>query len=138
MKGDLTFTIIKPNVVKKHKAGTVIQLIEDGGFEILNMKMIRLSRQQAGEFYLEHKEKAFYNSLIDFMVSDRIIVLVLKKENAVENYRDFIGGATDPEKAKKGSIRQLFGDNVTENAVHGSDSDLSAEREINFFFNNVE
>ena len=68
------------------------------------------------------------------MVSDKIIVMVLKKTNAVEEYRDFIGGATDPSKAREGSIRQLFGDTVTENAVHGSDSDLSAEREINFFF----
>ncbi len=134
MKGDLTFTIIKPNVIKKHKAGTVIQLIEDGGFEILNMKMIQLSSQQASEFYIEHKDKAFFDKLINFMVSDKIIVMALKKPNAVEEYRDFIGGATDPNKAREGSIRQLFGETVTENAVHGSDSDLSAEREINFFF----
>ena len=138
MKGDLTFTIIKPNVVKKHKAGTVIQLIEDGGFEIVNMKMVQLSSQQAGEFYKEHEGKVFFDSLIDFMISDKIIVLVLKKVNAVESYRNFIGGATDPSQAKEGSIRQLFGDSVTKNAVHGSDSDLSAKREINFFFKNVE
>lgn len=134
MEGDLTFTIIKPNVLKKHKAGTVIQLIEDGGFEMMNMKLIQLSEKQAGEFYVEHVGKPFFNKLIDFMVSDKIIVMVLKKKNAVKNYREFIGGATDPGSAREGSIRQLFGDSVTENAVHGSDSDASAKREINFFF----
>lgn len=133
MKGDLTFTIIKPNVTKKNKVGEVIKLIEEGGFEIVAMEMIQLSAERASEFYKEHKEKVFFKPLIEFMVSGKSVVIALKKENAVDDFRQFIG-STNPKDARVGSIRRLYGESVTVNAIHGSDSIDSAEREIKFFF----
>jgi nucleoside-diphosphate kinase len=101
------------------------------------MKMIMLTIPQAEEFYEIHKEKPFFESLVEFMTSGPVIVLILKRENAVEEFRKLIGN-TDPEKAEPGTIRKLYAVSVTMNAVHGSDSDENAQREADFFFSNIE
>ncbi len=137
MNGDLTFAIIKPNAVRTGKSGPVLAMINEAGFEISAMKMIMLTIPQAEEFYEIHKEKPFFESLVEFMTSGPVIVLILKRENAVEEFRKLIGN-TDPEKAEPGTIRKLYAVSVTMNAVHGSDSDENAQREADFFFSNIE
>lgn len=128
-----TLAIIKPDAVKKRIIGKIIQRIEDEGFRIIEMKLLRLSKEQAEEFYIVHKNKPFYKSLTEFMSSGEIIVLVLEKENAISHWRDVMG-ATDPALAKPGTIRHTYGFSIERNAVHGSDSPETAEWEINFFF----
>lgn len=137
MTNRLTFAIIKPNVVNKNKIGEVLQIIESKGFVIKNMLLTKLSKQQAGEFYSIHKEKEFYTRLLDFMVSGNIVALQLEKENAVEDFRKLLG-STNPENAAEGTIRKLYGESVTINAVHGSDSNENASIESSFFFKNLE
>jgi nucleoside-diphosphate kinase len=137
MEGNVTLTMIKPRAVETSRAGNIISIILDNGFRISAMKLIHLSRQRASEFYSEHEGKPFYEALVEFMSSGPIIVAILEKENAVEEYRKLIG-PTDPSKAPPGTIRNLYGQSVRENAVHGSDSDASAQRECNFFFSYVE
>lgn len=137
MAGNKTFTMIKPRAVETCCAGKIISMILDNNFRISAMKLIHLDKKTASEFYTEHKGKEFYEPLVDFMSSGPIVVAILEKENAVEEYRKLIG-PTDPSKAPEGTIRQLFGKSVRENAVHGSDSDTSAERECNFFFSVLE
>lgn len=137
MMGDLTFAIIKPNAVRTGKSGPILAMINEAGFEISGMKMIMLSIPQAEEFYEIHKGKPFFEGLIDFMTSGPVIALILKRENAVEEFRKLIGN-TDPEKAEPGTIRKLYAVSVKMNAVHGSDSDENAQREADFFFSNVE
>jgi len=137
MAGNKTFTMIKPRAVETYCAGKIISMILDSGFRISAMKLIHLDSKTAAAFYAEHKGKAFYEPLVDFMSSGPIIVAILEKENAVEDFRKLIG-PTDPAQAPEGTIRKLYGKSVRENAVHGSDSDLSAERECNFFFSALE
>ncbi len=108
-------------------------MIEKAGFKIVAFKYTRLSRELAGKFYEIHKERPFYKDLVEFMSSGPIYAAILEKDNAVQAYRDFIG-ATDPAKAAPGTVRKLFGINVQENAVHGSDSDENAVIEGGFFF----
>ncbi len=133
MKGKITFTIIKPCAVEAGKIGTILDLLINHHFKIRAMKYTRLSKSQAEKFYSIHKEKPFFNDLVEFMSSGPIVAAILEKENAVDAFREFIG-ATDPAKAEKGTIRQLFGTSVQNNAVHGSDSDENAIIESNFFF----
>lgn len=128
-----TLAIIKPDAVKKRIIGRIIQRIEDEGFRIVEMKLLRLTKKQAEDFYLVHKNKSFYNSLTDFMSSGEIVVMVLERENAISYWREVMG-ATDPALAKPGTIRHSFGFSIERNAVHGSDSPETAEWEINFFF----
>ena len=128
-----TLAIIKPDAVRKRVIGKIIQRIEDEGFEILGMKMLQLSQDEARKFYLVHKDKPFYESLTNFMSSGQIVVLLLERENAIKHWREVMG-ATDPAQAKPGSIRREFGFSVERNAVHGSDSPQTAEEEIKFFF----
>jgi len=128
-----TLAIIKPDAVKKKIVGRIIQRIEDEGFKIVEMKLLRLTKKQAEDFYLVHKNKPFYNSLTDFMSSGEIVVMVLERENAISHWREVMG-ATDPALAKPGTIRHSFGFSIERNAVHGSDSPETAEWEINFFF----
>lgn len=128
-----TLAIIKPDAVKKRIIGRIIQRIEDEGFRIVEMKLLRLSKDQAKNFYIIHKNKSFYESLTDFMSSGEIVVLVLEKENAINQWREIMG-ATDPALAKPGTIRHTFGFSIERNAVHGSDGPDTAEWEINFFF----
>jgi len=128
-----TLAIIKPDAVKKRIVGRIIQRIEDEGFKIVEMKLLRLNKKQAEDFYVVHKNKPFYNSLTEFMSSGEIVVMVLERENAISYWREVMG-ATDPALAKPGTIRHSFGFSIERNAVHGSDSPETAEWEINFFF----
>jgi len=134
MAGRFTLSMIKPRAVAEGYTAEILNIItKQGGFRIAALKMIRLSREQAMKFYEVHKQRPFYNELVDFMSSGPIVVFVLEKENAVEAFRNFIG-ATDPSKAQQGTIRAKFGKSIQENCVHGSDSDENAKREIKFFF----
>lgn len=130
---EITFAIIKPDAVRHGYTGEIIKLIELNKFDIVGMHKIKLNRHQASRFYREHKDKLFFNSLVNYMISGPIVVMALKKENAIKYWRDLMG-ATNPEKASVGSLRAMFGSSLTENAVHGSDSQKSAQRELQFFF----
>ena len=137
MAGNRTFTMIKPSAVESGYTGKILDMFIQGGFRIISMKYTRLSLEQAGAFYEVHKERPFYNDLIGFMSSGPIVAAILEKDNAVEEFRRLIG-ATDPAKADTGTVRKLYGANVQENAVHGSDSDENAIIEGNFFFSALE
>lgn len=137
MAGNLTFTMIKPTAVKDNHIGDILKMINEAGFKIVAMKYTRLSRERAEAFYAVHKGKPFFGNLINFMCSGPIVAAILEKENAVEDYRKFIG-ATNPEKAEEGTVRKLYATNMTENAVHGSDSDENANIEADFFFSKLE
>jgi len=137
MAGSRTFTMIKPSAVASGFTGKILDIIIQNGFRIISLKYTHLSLQQAGAFYEIHKERPFYKDLIEFMSSGTIVAAILEKENAVEDFRKLIG-ATDPAKADQGTVRQLYGSNVQENAVHGSDSDENALTEGNFFFSALE
>jgi nucleoside-diphosphate kinase len=133
MRNDFTFSIIKPNAVRTGKAGPILAMINEGGFEIAAMRMVKITRDQAESFYDVHKGKPFYEGLVEFMTSGPVVVMVLKHTNAVEEFRKLIG-ATDPSKAEPGTIRKIFAVSLQMNAVHGSDSVENAHREAGFFF----
>lgn len=137
MTGKITFTIIKPRAVEKGFIGPILDKIHEGGFKISALKMIQLTQSEAERFYAVHSERPFYGELVEFMTSGPIVVAILEKENAVEDYRKLIG-ATDPSKADEGTIRKLYAESVQANAVHGSDSDENAEIESSFFFSTVD
>lgn len=137
MDNDFTFSIIKPNAVRTGKTGPILAMINEGGFEIAAMRMVRLTLPQAESFYAVHKGKPFFEGLIEFMTSGPVVVMILKHENAVNEFRKLIG-ATDPNKAEPGTIRKTFAVSVQMNAVHGSDSDENAIREAGFFFSGIE
>lgn len=128
-----TLAIIKPDAVNDNHVGEIISMINKAGFKIKALKMIKLSVDAAKAFYEIHKEKPFYGELVDYMTSGPCVPIALEKENAVEDYRKLIG-ATDPAKAAEGTVRKLYARSVQFNAVHGSDSDENAAREIAFFF----
>ena len=128
-----TLSIIKPDAVKRDLIGAILARFEQNGFKIVAIKMLRLTREQAEGFYAEHQGKAFFEQLVDYMMSAPIVVSVLEKENAVQDYRALIG-STNPENAAEGTIRKDFALNHRENSVHGSDSMESAAREIAYFF----
>jgi len=137
MSGTITFTMIKPSAFAAGYAGKILAKIEEGGYKIKALKKLTISKQQAGHFYEMHQGKPFYDELTTFMSSGPIIAAILEKENAVESFRKYIG-ATDPAKAEDGTIRKLYGKSLSENAIHGSDSDESAAREAGFFFSFLE
>ncbi len=137
MTGNLTFTMIKPTAVKNNHIGDILKMINEAGFKIVAMKYTRLSPERAAAFYAVHKGKPFYENLVSFMCSGPIVAAILEKENAVEDYRSFIG-ATNPEKAEEGTVRKRYATSMTENAVHGSDSDENAAIEADFFFSQLE
>ena len=137
MAGNITFTMIKPDAVEANNIGPILAKINQGGFRILAMKYLRLSGEQAGQFYAVHKERPFYGELVSYMSSGPIVAAVLVKDNAVADYRKLIG-ATDPTKAEEGTIRKLFAKSIAANAVHGSDSDENANIEADFFFSKLE
>lgn len=137
MAGNITLTMIKPEAVRNGNIGNILAKITEGGFEIVAMKYIKLTAEQAQQFYFVHRERPFYNDLVSFMSSGPIVAAILKKDNAVEAYRSFIG-STNPKDAAAGTIRALYGTNIQENAVHGSDSDENAAREAGFFFSELE
>lgn len=132
-----TFTMIKPDAVSNGYIGAILEKINKAGFRITALKMTRLSAEKAGEFYAVHKERPFYQELVEFMSSGHIVAVILEKENAVEDFRKLIG-ATDPAKAEEGTIRKLYAESLGRNAVHGSDSDENARIEGAFFFSQLE
>lgn len=132
-----TLAILKPDCVRKNLIGKVITHIQEAGFKILAMKMVKLTPDAAKGFYEVHKERPFFNDLIAYMTSGPCVPIVLEKENAVEEFRKLIG-ATDPAKAEEGTIRKLYADNIQENIVHGSDSNENATKEISHFFSRKE
>lgn len=133
MTGTLTFTMIKPDAVAEGHSGSILKQIEEAGFEIVALKMTRLSEAQASEFYGVHADKPFFKTLVSFMTSGKIIAAVLKKSNAVADFRKLIG-STNPANADAGTIRKLFAKSMESNAIHGSDSDENALIEAGFFF----
>jgi nucleoside-diphosphate kinase len=137
MYSDFTFAIIKPNAVRTGKTGPILAMINEGGFEIAAMRMVRLTKPQAETFYSVHKGKSFFEGLIEFMTSGPVVVMILRHESAVDEFRNLIG-ETDPKKAKQGTIRRIFGVSTQMNAVHGSDSFENAQKEANFFFSGIE
>lgn len=137
MSGIKTLTMIKPGAVKNRHIGAIIDMIEKAGFRISAIKSLKLNREDAEEFYAEHKERPFFNDLVEFMTSGPIIAAILLKEDAVADFRKLIG-STDPAEAAQGTIRKMFAISKSMNAIHGSDSDESAERECNFFFSKKE
>jgi len=129
--------MIKPDAFGAGNAGAITKMIEEAGFRIVAMKLTKLTAERAGQFYEVHKERPFYNDLCEYMSSGAIIPMILEKDNAVEDFRALIG-ATNPQEAAEGTIRKLFAESISANAIHGSDSDENAEIEGNFFFSSIE
>ena len=132
-----TFSIIKPDATKRNLTGSINKIIENNNLRIIAQKRIKLSINEAQNFYSVHKDKPFFNDLIEYMTSEPVVVQVLEGENAVIKYRDVMG-STNPENAEPGTIRKEFALNIQENSVHGSDSEENAKIEINFFFKEQE
>ncbi|HZJ95585.1 MAG TPA: nucleoside-diphosphate kinase [Thiopseudomonas sp.] len=128
-----TFSIIKPDAVAKNVVGEITSRFEKAGLRIVASKMVQLSEREAGGFYAEHKERPFFKDLVSFMTSGPVIVQVLEGENAIARNRELMG-ATNPQEAEAGTIRADFAVSIDENAVHGSDSEAAAAREIAYFF----
>ncbi len=134
MATNRTFTMIKPDAVEKNYIGGILKMINDAGFKIVAMKYTQLSKEQAGAFYEVHKERPFYGELVEYMSSGPIVAAILEKDNAVEDFRTLIG-ATNPAEAAEGTIRKIYAESISANAVHGSDSDENAKIEGDFHFN---
>ena len=137
MATERTLTILKPDCVRKELIGEVTKRIQEAGFKILAMKMTRLTKDTAGGFYAVHKERPFYDELCEFMSSGPCVPMILEKENAIEDFRTFIG-ATNPDEAEDGTIRADFADSVGENIIHGSDSVENGKIESAYFFSESE
>ena len=134
---DHTFSIIKPDAFRRNLIGHINQIIEKAGLKIIASKKMYLTKKQAETFYSVHKERPFFNSLVDFMTSGPVQVQVLEGSDAVANYRKIMG-ATNPDDADEGTIRKLYAESIEANSVHGSDSAENAKIEINFFFSGSE
>lgn len=134
---ETTFVLIKPNAMKKQKAGAILQRFQEEGLSLSALKMIWLSKEQCGKFYQEHKDRPFFQELVNFISSAPVIVMALKGSSAVSRVREIMGD-TDPKKAKENTLRRKYGDSIGENAVHGSDSLESAKRELSLFFSSQE
>ena len=132
-----TLCIIKPDATRRNLVDSINKIIEDGGLKVIVKKNIKLSIEEAKKFYKVHNDKPFYLDLVDYMASHEIVIQVLEANDAVKKYREIMG-STDPQEAKKGTIRKLFAISKQENSVHGSDSIENAKNEINFFFNDNE
>lgn len=132
-----TFAMIKPDAVENKLTGKIIDIIEQHGFEILTMQKGQLTQEIAESFYEVHKEKPFFKELVEFIISGPVVVMALEKENAVADWRKLMG-ATDPKKAEQGTIRNLFGKDISNNVVHGSDSLENAGIELGIFFGDDE
>ena len=132
-----TFSIIKPDATKRNLTGKIIDRFESNGLRIVASKRIHMTREQAGEFYGVHKERPFYNDLVDFMISGPVVVQVLEGENAIAKNREIMG-ATNPAEAADGTIRKDFAESIDANSVHGSDAPETAAEEIKFFFTDAE
>jgi len=132
-----TFTMLKPDSLEKGNTGAILEKINTAGFRIVAMKQTQLSKRDAEAFYAVHNERPFFNDLVEYMTRGPIIAAILEKDNAVEDFRTLIG-ATNPEEAADGTIRRLFATSISENAVHGSDSDENAQIEGAFHFSGRE
>ncbi|MXP56599.1 nucleoside-diphosphate kinase [Pantoea sp. Mhis] len=132
-----TLSIIKPNAVAKNLIGAIYNRFENSGFKIIGIKMLQLTKEQAEGFYSEHQDRSFFTNLVNFMISGPIVVSVLECENAIHRQRVLMG-STNPKNALPDTLRAKFADNITENAIHGSDSIESASREIAYFFSEEE
>jgi nucleoside-diphosphate kinase len=132
-----TLAIIKPDAVSRRLAGRILQRIEEAGFDILAMRLVRLSRAQAEGFYAVHRERPFFRSLTEFMSSGPAIVLALQAPGAIRKWRDLMG-ATDPARADAGTLRKEFGASIERNATHGSDAPETAAFELGYFFPGVD
>ena|SRR5665213_1426306 len=132
-----TFSIIKPDAVASGKAGKILGLLEDSGFRIVALRMLKLSQSQAEGFYAVHKERPFYGSLVKFMTEGPVVVMALERADAVKKLRDAMG-ATNPANAAEGTVRKLFAESIERNAIHGSDAPETAAQELQFFFTSVE
>ncbi|MEN8765454.1 MAG: nucleoside-diphosphate kinase [Wenyingzhuangia sp.] len=137
MDNNRTFTMIKPDAFSEGNTGAILQKITNSGFKIVALKLTQLTPEKAKAFYAVHKDKPFFENLINFMVSGPIVAAILEKKNAVEDFRTLIG-ATNPEDAAEGTIRNLFASSMSKNAIHGSDSDENAAIEGAFHFNENE
>ncbi len=133
MATERTLCIIKPDAVEKHKAGAILAHLEGEGFEIVALRRKQLTKREAEGFYAVHRERPFFGELVTFMTRSPVVIAVLQRDSAVTKYREVMG-ATDPAKATPNTLRKLFGSNVGENAVHGSDSLENAKIEIGYFF----
>jgi nucleoside-diphosphate kinase len=129
--------MIKPDAVEKNYIGAILEKINAAGFKIVAMKYTRLSADNAGKFYEVHKERPFYGELVEYMSGGSIVAAILEKDNAVADFRTLIG-ATNPDDAAEGTIRKLYAESISANAIHGSDSDENAAIEGNFFFSELE
>lgn len=132
-----TLAIIKPDAIKKKIIGKIMARIEEEGFEISGLRMLRLTKEEAKGFYIVHKDKHFYESLTDFMSSGEIVIMVLERENAIAHWRKVMG-ATDPTLADPGTLRREYGFSIERNAVHGSDSPETSEWEIDYIYKEEE
>jgi nucleoside-diphosphate kinase len=132
-----TFSIIKPDAVASGKAGKILSLLEENGFRIVALRMLKLSQGQAEGFYAVHKERPFYSGLVKFMTEGPVIVMALEREDAVKKLREVMG-ATNPANAAEGTVRKLFAESIERNAIHGSDAPETAAQELGFFFTSVE
>jgi len=129
----LTFAMIKPDAVTAKNSGKIIDMIEHNGFEIVRLQKVIIAKDLAEEFYAVHKERPFFNELVEFVTSGPVIIMALHKDNAINAWRELIG-ATDPAKAAEGTVRHAFGTNIGNNAVHGSDSSATAVTELELYF----
>lgn len=130
---EITFAMIKPDAVRAKNSGKIIDIIEKNGFEILRLHKIMLDKEGAEGFYAVHKDRPFFGELVEFVASGPVIIMALSKENAIQDWRKLMG-ATDPSKAEAGTLRKLFGTDISNNAVHGSDSQETANQELEYFF----
>ncbi|HET6557417.1 MAG TPA: nucleoside-diphosphate kinase [Prolixibacteraceae bacterium] len=137
MTGQQTLTMIKPDAVRNNDTGAILKVITDAGFRIKAIKLIHLTQKQAGQFYAVHADKSFFEDLTSFMSSGPLMAAILEKENAVAAFRELIG-STDPRDAAEGTIRKLFAESKSRNAIHGSDSEENAVTECDFFFSKTE
>lgn len=137
MAKNRTFTMIKPDAMGAGNTGAITKMIEEAGFRIVSMKLTQLTAERAGQFYEVHKERPFYGDLCEYMSSGSIVPMILEKDNAIEDFRTLIG-ATNPQEAADGTIRKLFAESISANAIHGSDSDENAKIEGDFFFAQTE
>jgi nucleoside-diphosphate kinase len=137
MAVERTFAIIKPDAVEKGQTGEILTMIQQNGFRVLGMRMLRLTKPEAEAFYAVHKERPFFQGLVTFMTEGPVVVLVLEREDAVAKWRELMG-ATNPANAAEGTIRKRFAENIERNSVHGSDAPETAAQEIPFFFSAAE
>lgn len=132
-----TFAMIKPDAVSAGHTGDILNMIEQNGFRIIALKMLRIGKPEAEAFYAVHRERPFFNGLVTFMTEGRVVVMVLEREDAIARWRELMG-ATNPANAAEGTIRKRFAENIERNSVHGSDAPETASQEIPFFFGTAE